>query len=240
MIVSAQKEIKTYKNIDIHIDGIRLLTKKEYDFIKDKYEIKNVYKNESYKQYWLQTPYPKSTNFVYTVWYDREAFNITATPTDDKIGVRPVLDYSYTSNLIQDEIDIGDKIILFGYTWTILSYSSILCDEIVGITYFRKDASLDNSNIYEESDIRKWLENWLSIKITGKSSNTNTNGWIPINEKLPDPEKRGIYLVTLNNYETDFCEWNGEEFDWRNPKLWYHNDEVTAWMPLPEPMKVGE
>lgn len=57
--------------------------------------------------------------------------------------------------------------------------------------------------------------------------------WIPITKELP--KYGGIYLVTLNNANTDFCE-----FDVSNKKWgWLGEicDEVTAWMPLPKPYK---
>ena len=57
--------------------------------------------------------------------------------------------------------------------------------------------------------------------------------WRDINDKLP--QKNGIYIVTLNNYCTDFCEFNvsTKKFGWMGQE----NNEVTAWMPLPKPYK---
>ena len=59
--------------------------------------------------------------------------------------------------------------------------------------------------------------------------------WIPISERLPD--EMGTYLVTLDY----------KEHGTGVTSLWFHNaeigwdlrvaDEVTAWMPLPEPYK---
>jgi len=61
--------------------------------------------------------------------------------------------------------------------------------------------------------------------------------WIPVTERLPD--KMGTYLVTLDY----------KEHGTGVMSLWFHNeeigwdlrvaDEVTAWMPLPEPWKGG-
>lgn len=57
--------------------------------------------------------------------------------------------------------------------------------------------------------------------------------WIPVSQKLPD--KYGIYLVTLNNHDTDFCEFypNDRTFG-MNGNVCY---EVTAWRELPQPYK---
>lgn len=61
--------------------------------------------------------------------------------------------------------------------------------------------------------------------------------WIPVTERLPD--KMGTYLVTLDY----------KEHGTGVMSLWFHNeeigwdlrvaDEVTAWMPLPEPCGRG-
>ena len=64
--------------------------------------------------------------------------------------------------------------------------------------------------------------------------------WIPCAERLP--EKDGYYLVTtkwksryLGNVYIDATMARYRE----KPKEWTYN-HVIAWMPLPEPMKVGE
>lgn len=62
------------------------------------------------------------------------------------------------------------------------------------------------------------------------------NSWIPCSERLPD--KDGIYLVTHRKFGKLEVTWNifygGEHASW----LW--NDEIIAWMPLPEPYKGEE
>lgn len=64
---------------------------------------------------------------------------------------------------------------------------------------------------------------------TAKEKGMFVGWWIPVSEGLPD--KYGIYLVTLNNHDTDFCEFypNDRTFG-MNGNVCY---EVTAWMPLP-------
>lgn len=53
--------------------------------------------------------------------------------------------------------------------------------------------------------------------------------WIPVTERLP--EEDGGYLVTVKRGYVTTAVWIGIT------KLW---NEVTAWMPLPEPYKGGE
>ena len=57
--------------------------------------------------------------------------------------------------------------------------------------------------------------------------------WIDVNDKLPD--KYGWYIVTLNNTCTDFCQYYPDKKQFGVNDI--PNDEVTAWMPMPEPYK---
>lgn len=65
----------------------------------------------------------------------------------------------------------------------------------------------------------------------------NKPKWIPVMERLP--EKEQCYLVVLNNRTVDFCFYTKRcGFGMYLAKKWEGaNDEVTHWMPLPEPPK---
>lgn len=57
--------------------------------------------------------------------------------------------------------------------------------------------------------------------------------WIPCSERLPD--KEAIYIVSLSK-DTDFCKYiPGIGFGWYSRGAWYKNNDVTAWMEMPEP-----
>jgi len=66
----------------------------------------------------------------------------------------------------------------------------------------------------------------------------NLPKWIPVTERLPE-KYDCYYLVVLNNWNTDFCLYTKEKgFGmYITPKWLDANDEVTHWMPLPEPPK---
>ena len=54
--------------------------------------------------------------------------------------------------------------------------------------------------------------------------------WIPCSERLP--EERGFYLTTTKDKAVYCDHWNEDNFD--------RTEMVIAWMPLPEPYKVGD
>lgn len=66
--------------------------------------------------------------------------------------------------------------------------------------------------------------------------------WIPVEERLPE---YGVRVLATDMYEEDDCTgiWTREEYPddpedgcWIDEPGWWHAfDEVTHWMPLPEP-----
>ena len=81
---------------------------------------------------------------------------------------------------------------------------------------------------------------WLEYEIKEKSkadfmalcnddsSSEKQTKWISVSEKLP--EKDGRYFVTVKRGYVTTAIWVGFAEDW---------NEVTAWMPLPEPYKAS-
>ena len=68
--------------------------------------------------------------------------------------------------------------------------------------------------------------------------------WIPVEERLPE---YGVRVLATDMYEEDDCTgiWTREEDKddadgcWHDEHDWWHAlDEVTHWMPLPEPPEV--
>lgn len=77
-------------------------------------------------------------------------------------GVRPAL---RISNLGTSNLNVGEKFSAGGETWTVISKDLALCDRVVGHTCFREeDWRAPDANVYEKSDVKKWLENWALEK----------------------------------------------------------------------------
>lgn len=66
--------------------------------------------------------------------------------------------------------------------------------------------------------------------------------WIPVSERLP--EARRSVILSTKEWSGEGCYWETTEYHviWKGYK-WnatYWDDEVIAWMPLPEPYKGEE
>lgn len=147
--MKVEKYILTENDLDI--EGITLLSIEEYE--KCKYIIPPI--ND---WWWLRSPGYISDNATF-VDFDGYAHNFGDSVNHNTYAVRPAL-FHKSSNF-----QIGDKVELLDYTWTIISNNMLLCDSIIGHTYFRKNYKADNANNYEESDIKKVLEKWLNQQI---------------------------------------------------------------------------
>ena len=138
------------RTADIVISDVTLLSKDEYNAYKDNIPV------NSNGSWWLRAP-GLLTNYA-SVWR-KDALAINFFETDDSNGyVRPLL----VCEINETELQVGDKISLAGYTWTMISDSMILCDDFVGQTVFRANSNASDANVYAKSDVKVWLENWAT------------------------------------------------------------------------------
>lgn len=76
-------------------------------------------------------------------------------------SVRPTLIINPKLSCFQ----IGDKFKFFNHSWTVISDNYALCDEAFCKMQFRKNLKAENANIYNESDVKKYLDSeWIKIK----------------------------------------------------------------------------
>ena len=133
--------------LEITVNEVTLLTSEEYEEYKDNIPL---YQEHSW---WLRSV-GSFTNHAADV-------DITGTLSSsivnyDNCYVRPVLKCDFGISGLQ----VGDKVPLVGYNWTVISDSMLLCDETVGKRVFRNIATTSDSTNYEASDVRFWLEDW--------------------------------------------------------------------------------
>ena len=74
-------------------------------------------------------------------------------------GVRPALKIT---NLESTNLGIGDTITFGDHGFTIISDRYALCNDIIGKCAFRKDWRAEGANVYEESGVKKYVDDWFT------------------------------------------------------------------------------
>ena len=148
--MTAEKIITTTQEIDIDVIGITLLSAEEAEDVD-----KNTRCIDNY--WWLRSP---------------GIFSDHAAVVDDggdilgdgsivfvSIGVRPAL---IISNLGSYNLRIGDRFVLAGEQWIVISEYKALCSRIIAKTPFSADRGASNVNDYEKSGIKTRLNEWAA------------------------------------------------------------------------------
>ena len=140
------------ERVDIPIEGITLLSVEESQKLS-----KDILHCES-DDWWLRSPGNSDDKAAVVRGLD-DCVDQDGCSVDDEYGVRPALRvHPFHSNPYG--VRIGDTIRLFGYKWTVISDTLLLCNDLVDDIPFRKNGKAEDTNDYEKSDIKKWLENW--------------------------------------------------------------------------------
>ena len=59
-------------------------------------------------------------------------------------------------------------------------------------------------------------------------------GWIPVSERLPEVD---VKVLTTTDWSDVLIAWIGKGGAWETEEYILDNDEILAWMPLPEPYR---
>lgn len=103
----------------------------------------------------------------------------------------------------------------------------------------------DNDGTGTQQEVSKFLLNLMDVLEKKMSSSEKPSQWIPCSERLPEDDT--LMLVNYIDHRPDAVDiWIG----WHEmEKVWYidgeahsreFDNEVIAWMPLPEPYKGEE
>lgn len=72
----------------------------------------------------------------------------------------------------------------------------------------------------------------MLMEIDEQPTITPESHWIPVTERLP--EVSGLYLVSVkNDHKRKYSK-----TAWFEKDVWFARQDVIAWMPLPEPMRM--
>ena len=149
---------------EFEITDVTLLSKNEYDTYRDAIAF------DMAQWWWLRSP-GSSSKYANFVRSDTgNVGNYAHSVSTDYFGVRPAL----ICDLDDVGYSVGDKVSGSGYEWTVISNSIsvtddpynghglILCDETVGQTAFKADDTASDANVYDASDVKQWLANWVA------------------------------------------------------------------------------
>lgn len=143
-----EKLITTTQEQDLKITGITLLSIEEYEKYKENIcAVKTWY-------WWLRSP-GYDENYTAVV-RGSGLVSHYGSSVDITYGVRPAL----IINLESSNLQISDKFKVKGYTWTVISDTLAICDEIIGEESFRDNLRAPDANDYEASDVKKYIEEW--------------------------------------------------------------------------------
>lgn len=152
MIIKNVKRIITIaKEFDFNILEATLLTLEETDKILPKRLLP--YNN----WWWLKTP---SCYSCHVVCVSSSGFTVYPGNIVDFANnvVRPVL---VISNLESSGLKIGDTFEFGGQKFEIISDDKAFCLGDIGTCVFRKDNEAPDANVYEKSDIKKYIDEWF-------------------------------------------------------------------------------
>ena len=143
--MKVDKIVTIIESAEIEILDVTLLSEKEYEKCKDIIP-------KTYEWWWLRSP---GDYHNYAVMVSTDGSLRDCLVDYESVVVRPTL-----SILKSPFLRIGDKFKLAGYMWTVIDETTALCDSHIGECCFRKDWKAENSNVYEASDVKKYIENW--------------------------------------------------------------------------------
>lgn len=152
MQVKRIKQVVIYEDVDLCITGITLLSYNEFR------QAHHYIPQTGHKLWWLRDVVSEYPNLIQCGDY-----NAHDVPNNKSIGIRPALKIP---NVYQCHLKSGDKFDFAGHVWTVVPGKLALCDDFIGYGCFRKDWRAIDSNEYEASDVKKYIENWFNQQIS--------------------------------------------------------------------------
>lgn len=111
--------------------------------------------------WWLRSPgkdsdFAASVNTLGTVLYNGDAIS------SSRDAVRPALQIK---NMQPSNLQIGDIFEFGGKIFKIISDNLAFCLTDIGMCEFRKDWKAENANDYENSDVKKYVDEWFNQSV---------------------------------------------------------------------------
>ncbi len=149
-IIEADTQNKEKEDIMPYITGVTLLSASEAKNLN-----KEILKAD--KNWWLRSASDRDS-IAACVYGDDGYVYRNGYYVHRSFGVRPALEIS---DLESSGYKIGESVYFGGHSFTIISDTYALCDDMIGECAFRKDSEAENANEYEASDIKRYVETWF-------------------------------------------------------------------------------
>ena len=154
--------ILPFEEVKDCIEGITLLSADEAENLLTQEQRKYKFEGEEC-WWWLRSPGSYRNCATYVRQYGSVGYygNLVCSAYG---CVRPALKLSTLkpSNLKSiKKLGVGERFEFGGYTFTVISNKYALCDEAIAEMAFREDYEAKDSNVYEKSDVKKFLDNWF-------------------------------------------------------------------------------
>lgn len=143
------KIIETTQEEKIDITEITLISAEEFE------EAREIIPPCNEVWWWTRTPdagYASSVRIVYAGYGGALSYDHAGSSR----GVRPLAIFNPKSSNLKSP----DRFKMSGETWTVIAEGKALCDRCVDRRQFRKEWSAKDANMYEKSDVKKWLDEW--------------------------------------------------------------------------------
>ena len=148
--MKVNKIIRATKEEELNITGATLLSVEEAKALPQRLR-------EYSNWWWLRSP-GRCSNLAAYVNYDGLVHARGSNVDYTRGAVRPAL---LISNLESSNLQIGDKFIFGSAEFEIVSKSMAFCLGDIGEHPFRNDWQADDANVYEVSDVKKFVDKWF-------------------------------------------------------------------------------
>ena len=132
----------------LNIEGVTLLSTEEAKRLPN--EIRDIH-----KCWWLRSPGPDDFNRYAVAVFDSGIIHHYGIRVDYCENIRPALIFKPSPNL-----NIEDVFMIAGYKWTVINDHMAICNKCIGKSCFRRKWQEPDANIYEKSDIKKFIDDW--------------------------------------------------------------------------------
>lgn len=101
--------------------------------------------------------------------------------------------------------------------------------ELIGTTQYGNRSYIGHN--FQQGFIEKIADHLIANGVT-------IQRWIPVTERLPENDQWALCIMKDKNFGTfRVFQWNYIDWQWNDGNEWFDEEDVTHWMPLPEPPK---